>query len=184
MKKQDLAITISAITISLCAFFVSIYQSRILNRQTEIMQEQKHAAVWPRLFIAKNTSNNIYQFTLQNDGVGPAIIKYVEVRLNGKIEKSWRAMINKICPHDLPVSISMINNRVVKPGETIFMCGIHGNEAVKEFIKSKNKNISIDIYYESIYGRIWRLYQESNKSFCVPVSVDSYPSDTGNSFQN
>ena len=184
MRKHDMIITGAAVFISFCAFFVSIYQTTVLKKQTDIMNEQKEAAVWPRLFTARNTGPNVLQFTLQNDGVGPALIKYIEVTMDGSPYASWSDMfyvLNDSC--EARASISMINNRVIKAGESVILCSLMDEDFINSFYKKRPK-IGIDIYYESVYGRLWRLHQVPSKKFAVPKLVDSYPVNSDREFMN
>ncbi|MRT93491.1 hypothetical protein [Ancylomarina sp. 16SWW S1-10-2] len=184
MKRLNTILTYTAIFISFCAFFVSIYQTQVLKKQTEIMQEQQQAAVWPRLFIARSTSSNIYQYQLKNDGVGPAIIKYVEISIDGKAYKTWDDIISSISGQKgNSLSRSMINNRVIRSCENVIMFSINDVELIKKIYKQKSK-ITIDIYYTSVYGKCWRLKQESGQPFAVPEIVDDYPRTKDSEFMN
>ena len=177
-------ITGAAVFISFCAFFVSIYQTSVLKMQTDIMNEQKEAAVWPRLFTARNTGSNLHQFTLQNDGVGPALIKYVEVTMDGTSYKRWGDMfyvLNDSC--EARIAISMINNRVIKSGESVVLCNLIDNDLIN-IINTKRPKFDIDIYYESVYGRLWRLHQSSSSKFATPELVDRYPVNSEREFMN
>jgi len=184
MNRLNSILTYSAIFISFCAFFVSIYQTQVLKIQTEIMQEQQHASVWPRLFLARNESPNNYEFSLKNDGVGPAIIKYVEMSIDGKSYKTWNDIFENISGEKKNhIYKSMINNRVIRAGEEVITCGTIDTVLVKK-IYARQAKITIDIYYMSIYGRCWRLKQETGKGFTVPELVDDYPRTKEREFMN
>lgn len=146
MKRLNSILTYTAIFISFCAFFVSIYQTQVLKKQTEIMQEQQHAAVWPRLFAARASGDNTYQFIIKNDGVGPAIIKYVEISIDGKAYKNWEDIIGSISDQEeCTTRKSMISNRVIRSGEKIIMCEIDDIELIKKCINNAPKSLSIFI---------------------------------------
>ena len=83
----ELILAGSAIFIGLCAFVVSIYQTRVLEEQATVMQEQKHASVWPRLLVARNTGPGQCTIFIRNEGVGPAQINYVEITVDGEPKK-------------------------------------------------------------------------------------------------
>jgi len=184
MKRLNSILTYTAIFISFCAFFVSIYQTQALKTQTEIMQEQQHASVWPRLFISRNTGPNIHQIVLQNDGVGPAIIKSVEISLDGKTYKSWDDLFSAINgKKDNSISKSFVNNRVIKSGQQIIMCNLLDIELINKMNQLYPK-ITFDIYFTSVYGRCWRLKQETGKPFAVPEMVEDYPKNNEFEFMN
>jgi len=68
MKTSDKILTFVAVFISCLALTVSIVQTRI-------MQKQSHASVWPRLSNGQGFGPDYFNYTVNNDGVGPAIIK-------------------------------------------------------------------------------------------------------------
>jgi len=184
MKRLNSILTYTAIFISFCAFFVSIYQTQALKLQTEIMQEQQHASVWPRLFAGRLTGPKTYNYNLQNDGVGPAIIKYVEISLDGKIYKTWEDILSSINGEkDYSIYKSIISNRVIRPGEQVTMCGLRDVELINKMHKL-NPKVTIDIYFTSVYGRCWRLKQETGKPFAVPEMVEDYPKNNEFEFMN
>ena len=70
MKTSDKILTLLAVFISFLALTVSTIQTSILQKQT-------YAAVWPRLSNGQGQGADYYIATVNNDGVGPAIITSV-----------------------------------------------------------------------------------------------------------
>ncbi len=70
------------------ALFVSAY--------TAYMQRQQvRAAVWPILEF--DTSNGpMIRFTVDNKGVGPAIIRHVAVKVDGQPVRDWNEALDKL----------------------------------------------------------------------------------------
>ena len=182
-SKYELAITLSAIFISLCAFFVSIYQTNVLKEQTTLMQEQQHATVWPRLFIARTTGSGISKFIIRNDGVGPAQIRHVEVRVRGQIMKRWNEVLAALTNKNSFTTVKTnINNRVIRSGDEFAMLNIL-DESTADSVNANSKNITIIVYYSSIYGRTWVLNQDFGKQgFAIPEQVETTEYNEDNQF--
>jgi hypothetical protein len=72
-------ISIAATIVSVCALFLSVYQT-ILSRQ------QQSASVWPKLVISNAYFNDgeFYRLDIRNVGIGPAVIKSVNIVQAGK----------------------------------------------------------------------------------------------------
>ncbi|MEM9258043.1 MAG: hypothetical protein AAGA62_00270 [Bacteroidota bacterium] len=66
-----------AIVISLVGTGVSIIEARILREQQNLMMEEKAASVWPYVtesnLVRQDSNSLIIEFSLRNDGVGPAL---------------------------------------------------------------------------------------------------------------
>src|SRR3984893_1376958 len=78
---------IIATLVGFCALCVSGY--------TAYMQRQQvRAAVWPILEF--DSSNGPIHFTLANEGVGPAIIRHVIVKVDDQPVKNWIEVLDKL----------------------------------------------------------------------------------------
>jgi hypothetical protein len=65
------------------AFCVSVGTLGIYVYQAKVMKEQQHVSVWP--YMDWNTSNvDDYRIEARNKGIGPAIIRKVDMRVGGK----------------------------------------------------------------------------------------------------
>lgn len=71
MKTSDKIVAFVAIFISCLALAVSIVQTRLI-------QKQSHAAVWPRLTNGQGFGPDYFEYSISNEGVGPAIISDIE----------------------------------------------------------------------------------------------------------
>ena len=73
----ELLLGVSATFLSLAALIVSIFQ-------TKIAREQQQASVWPRLMLGTSVEEKVFNFSLINQGVGPAIVSKAETAYKGK----------------------------------------------------------------------------------------------------
>jgi hypothetical protein len=97
--------TASALAFSMLALVTSIYQTGLMQSQTELMQKQSRASVWPYLSLGENSTNKrgeeAFTWRIDNNGVGPARIESVVVSVDGKPYTTWAKVYHALSP-DLP----------------------------------------------------------------------------------
>lgn len=159
--RTELIIAISAIVISLATLCVYIYQARIMIHQAELMQSQQHFSVWPHVESSTSVSSKngvpVEAFLeVENKGIGPAIVKKIEVRLNGKIIKNNQLVPTLLGTDTLNVSTSAVENRVIAPGEKIRAFYLTDSQLILKLatIIQKQKFEYI-ICYCSVYDDCW-----------------------------
>ena len=164
--KAESIVPFSAFVVSMCAIVISLVE-------VKVMDEQKQASVWPRVFTARNTASDSFQVMVRNAGVGPAQIKYVEVLVDGKAQKSWSEVYKKITSNDKGrFRQGTLTNNVITPGETIFPLTINGEGANK--FNADVERLKIKLCYCSIYERCWFLDEttERNAGLATPEPVE------------
>ncbi len=166
--------------VSVCALMVSIYQTRIMTEQRELMFEQAKAEVWPHISMGVSKGHNqdgsIAKFIIGmgNDGVGPAIIKGVRVTYKGQTAENWWDLFDQFEKPDSVetyISNSSINDRIVKIDEEFAALDLDNNLPLAQIFYREAKLIQIEVLYESIYGDSW-LYTHSFGKKDVTQTVD------------
>jgi hypothetical protein len=103
---------IIATLVGVSALCVSAYTAHV-------QREQVRAAVWP--ILEYSTSNGpMIRFTLDNKGVGPAIIRHVMITVDGTAVPNWTEVLQKLLgpsPHHF--SQSNLNGHVLSAGESM-----------------------------------------------------------------
>jgi hypothetical protein len=93
-RLADLSIALSAIVISLISLSVAIHHGRV-------QQKLVAANSWP--FLRFDTSNDFgegkqtFSLSIINSGVGPALLKSLVVRYQGKPVRGWLELLQKCC---------------------------------------------------------------------------------------
>jgi hypothetical protein len=148
-----------ATLVGLCALCVSAYTAYV-------QRQQVRAAVWPILEF--DSSNAPIHFILANKGVGPAIIRHVVVRVDGKPVRNWKEALERILgPGEHLGSESDMSGRVFAAAEsmTVFTPRDPENNPLN-FDKSNplwvkmNKDrlrVTVEICYCSTLGECWTL---------------------------
>lgn len=143
--------TIMALSISILALCVSVYEANI-------MRSQQKATVWPYLWLSQGYNSEGFSFNAGNNGIGPALIKSVEVRYKGELIKDMSELLDKIKPdHKLgynQLRMSSFNQTVMKAGEERQIFFMPWNEETREMVKSM-QYVSIKVQYCSVLEDCW-----------------------------
>ena len=166
LRNPQNVIAIGVTVISLCALIVSVQQTQIMKEERELMREHSRKSVWPRIEWGTAKSHNLidrsvekYAIYVTNSGIGPAIITDVRIGYKGTFARNWWDLFRlQEIPDTINTNISnrSFNNKIVKVGETIEILNLNHNPALADAYYQRTKGISIEIYYESIYGEKWK----------------------------
>jgi hypothetical protein len=112
--------SVLALGASFLALSIGAYQARIMNVQTQLMQKQARAAVWPYISIGYSISDQGeklgYTWQIDNDGVGPARIESVTMSLDGKPMHSWDEVFRAIFGNAaVPATYTQFDGKVIAP---------------------------------------------------------------------
>ena len=123
--------------IALCALFTSVWQAKITKQHNKL-------TVKPYLDFSIVQDNEEHKVSISNQGFGPAIIKKVKFRYNGKeYADLYDALKAANERKNVIGSFKYGKNSIVAPGTTKLL--IHLKER-------RFRNIQVVILYESIYG--------------------------------
>ena len=166
MKTSDKILTFSAIFISVLALVVSIFQTRI-------MQKQSKAAVWPSLSNGQSYGPAHYIYTVNNDGVGPALIKKVTFNYKGTKFKRTNKLIDylaeletKETKQSMRLNYEYANiheGRVLRPEQEVKVFNAQDSIGVYLGFKYLNET-EIFIEYCSIYDECWLMHNDTIKA--------------------
>ena len=156
--------------------------------ERELLREYSRASVWPslELTLAKghNTSDGSIKklvLTLTNNGVGPAIVTDVSVTYRGKSASDWWHLFKlQEVPDSIETYISnrSVNGQVIKIGEAVELLNLNDNIPLARAFYERSQDLSIEIYYESIYKEKW-LHNGENT-----IKLDNYiPLPEANQFR-
>jgi len=164
---SDKILSLSAMFMSACTLLVLIYQ-------TNLMRKQQYLSVYPYLQLM-NYGVPTYNFTLTNNGVGPALIKAVRVHYQGEVYETDLAsyLLRTISPKD---SIDFTHSNIFKgqlipPNMPIPIVQLVGEDKVGEGKLRKLINddkLDFEIEYASIYGERW-VFSKKNT---IPRKLD------------
>jgi hypothetical protein len=150
----------AAILLSLAALVVSVVQTRILAAQ-------QRAAVWPRLQLDMSHLDDNFSVVLSNAGVGPAIVRSVEMRVHGRAYPTmWRLAQSEVMPamgdrlDATPRFYSdVVPGAVLRPGDETNPLLTQRNETLARRLTALTADTSFHarIGYSDVYGACWML---------------------------
>ena len=146
---SGLFISIAAIVVSVCALFISVFEVRI-------MREQQHAQAWPYVEWLPTFTKSGFTVDVENKGVGPALIRDVEISIDGEPIADYDDFLGEILERDTGIfySYSTLSKRVLKPGENVTILKVSNEQDVQKIINTE-KSVEMKICYCSVYNTCW-----------------------------
>jgi hypothetical protein len=163
--------------IAIAALLVSALTAGTLVYQTRVIGDQFAATIWPYLDLGTTFDVNGETIEVTNDGVGPALIRSAQLRVDGRAVRAWndyiRALLqdpdvrsafirtrNRVLTGSAPqfgLSMSSIGpSSTLRPGESktllkIMMTGSFPTALAKH-------TLVLDFCYCSLNGSCWTLH--------------------------
>lgn len=177
--------TIIATLVGVSALFVSGYTAHV-------QRQQVRAAVWPILEYGTSNTPKI-RFTLDNKGMGPAIVRNVVVRVDGEPVRTWGDALQKLLgPADYKYTQATISGRTFSTGEAMDVMVPHDfdgspltfekSAALWTALNEKRSRAAIEICYSSTLGDCWVLRRDAN-SRSTTTEVRTCPDNSAISFE-
>lgn len=158
-KSPEMIVALSALLIGLVTAFTSIYSAYV-------DREYARASVWPRLEIFRSFDGNSFSYGVNNNGTGPALIKYAKIKDGSKYIKAWKEI-----KAFQDIIQSHISHRTLPPQNSITPVYYKG-EDVKTFVKA-DSSISIELCYCSIYEECWVIDRSNQPTPVEACSIDN-----------
>ncbi|MBK8044495.1 MAG: hypothetical protein IPK21_18650 [Haliscomenobacter sp.] len=147
----------TGVAIGLVAILINIITVSVYMYQAKIMREQLHSSSWPYLewLLVYNQEQGL-KLEITNNGVGPALIKDVEMRLKGVPINPDSLFVELIGTDYFPHLTSRVQNRVLSPQNSIKAFQITNQEWSGKIFNNLNASrFEFLVCYESIYGDKW-----------------------------
>ena len=154
--------------VAICALLVSGIAAGASAYQSWVVSQQFGASVWPYLSVDTTTSPNGAVVSLTNDGLGPALIRSAQLRVDGRIVKSWFEYFN-VLNHDptfvrvtkksalRQASTSSVDaSTTVRPGDSKMLVSLVLAKGIPVSLLLRHL-VSLDICYCSLNDRCWTL---------------------------
>ncbi|TAN03466.1 MAG: hypothetical protein EPN36_12975 [Rhodanobacteraceae bacterium] len=143
--RWDAAAAIIASLVGLLALVVAGYTAYI-------QRQQVRAQVWPYLLGGFSGGNK--ELIWINKGVGPAIIRNVEVSIDGKPQANWTAVFQTL--HIAPPKFfqSTLNDNVISAGEKVDWLQFRDKADYDQF-KLIEPRLHVKVCYCSTLGDCW-----------------------------
>ena len=167
-------VSAAATLIAIIALATAVYQAKL-------MRDQAKASVWPYL-IQGNSGNNGYARVIQNVGLGPALIRAFEVRVDGRPMHNWKEVADS-----MHVTLSWRGERsttfragLVLPTNTLTeLLELPDSADVRAF-RSRVDHLTTWVCYCSLYGDCWTQVAGTYE----PTPVKACTDDPARRFEN
>ena len=174
--RLDLLIAVCALLISSLAAGASYWQARVMEVQTNVLQQQLGAQVWPYIGTSMSIADNTVKIGIENDGLGPAILRNAVVTVDGKSESSFLDVLHAVLgPHlvargkvshetNMRLDESTLGpGSVLRSGQEIDMLTFSSKRFAGP-MESANRRINVRICYCAVLpGKCWLADTSSTK---------------------
>lgn len=154
--------TYAALILSLVAISISLLE-------VSTMRTQQHASVWPYLQIKSSYSAEGFQTFIENKGVGPAMIKRFNVKVDDKIVEGFDQIVVAVVGQQNAFSYDIYqasdpDKSVLSAGEQFRLFSVPLQTKGEEkktfkpgvlFAQESFKRVEISLCYCSIYEHCW-----------------------------
>jgi len=116
-RDPEFWIAIGALAVSAIAMLSSVLQFTV-------QRSQERAAAWPFISLNKAYSSEGFAFVVQNKGMGPALVRRVDVFLDGRPVEGWPGVLDGLYGAGHPygwdrIGATDVEDRVFAPGERV-----------------------------------------------------------------
>jgi hypothetical protein len=169
--RLDFFIAIAAVLVSGLTAGTLIYQTRVIG-------DQFSATIWPYLSVSTTYDPNGETIEVTNDGVGPALVRSAQLRVDGRDVRAWNDYVS-VLAHDPEVRKAFLRTRTallagsashptlsmssigpsstLRPGETYTLLKVSFLESLPSQALARH-SVAIDFCYCSLNGSCWTLH--------------------------
>ena len=158
LTRPQTMIALSAVVLSICGLFVSIYEASLIR-------QHQRASVWPHVAVTPSINQGSVRLFVQNAGVGPARIEAAAVLVDGEVKEDWEDVFLTIMEGPTRVSAyqSLINGQVLPANsreERILEISAETAEMNAEPTRVLSRKIlegavDVQVCYCSVYDECW-----------------------------
>jgi hypothetical protein len=119
-----------------------------------IERQQVRAQVWP--YLEAGYSGSFYHYVWINRGVGPAVVKSVQVLVNGEPQQNWKTVQRALRIPPFQYHQSGLSGTVVSPGQTLQWLTFEKKADYENFSRAADQaNVQTKVCYCSTLGDCW-----------------------------
>jgi hypothetical protein len=169
--------------IAIAAVLISALTAGTLFYQTRVIGDQFAATIWPYLSVGTTYDTDGETIEVTNDGVGPALIRSAQLRVDGRSVGAWNDYIKVLAaePAMRPIwrraraaaiarpgnraTISMTSigpSSTLRPGETRTLLKLLFTSNVPAQALSRHA-VALDLCYCSLNGSCWTVHAMSGR---------------------
>lgn len=153
-------IAIAALIVSVSAVVVGLYEA-------SLQRHHDRAEVWPHAEIQVLTKPTGASLTLENTGIGPAIIQSVVVTVDGHLQHTWNEALRILNGAEpAPFGNSSAVQHGLRPGDRLALLDLPVADLPRNFWTSIAR-VGLRVCYASVFDEHWIV---ESKALGGPVS--------------
>lgn len=154
---------LAAGVVGFSALGVSVYEAYL-------MREQQRASVWPIVEAwSFHMSGEGFGVNVANKGIGPALLRLVEVSVEGQPKHSWGQLFGDLLDTEsVAYNMAAISGNVLAAGEALTIFQVAPEHNSKAY-HDASERVSLRICYCSVFDECWVL-QLDNLKAGVPLT--------------
>jgi len=158
------------------ALIVSISSVLMLGYQTNLIQQQYSATIWPYLSVSTTTNpdSGSREILLENDGLGPALVRSAQLEIDGKPASSWNDYLavlmgdlrreNRVRHISIGSSTSDLSaSTIVRAGQSQNLLKVFLSPSARIDVLLRH-SLAIEVCYCSLNNSCWQLRSVAGKS--------------------
>jgi hypothetical protein len=182
------------LVIAVCALLVSALATAASWWQSHVVAEQLSSQVWPYLTFSTTYDPQYVSFEVDNDGLGPAIIRSAVLTIDGKPYAdpvaAFRRVFTRPKHGHFGARLSGISpGSVIRAGGATRLFRLDGDWAVRQFAAAtKAGRFDFRVCYCSLLGNCWLVSAKQQTEdpqavrVCPPGGADQYHVGVGTAF--
>ena len=149
-REPESFIALAALIVSLSAVAVGLYEA-------SLQRAHDRAEVWPHVEISTFTTPRGASLSLENTGLGPAIVNSVVVSVDRKPLHNWNEVLRMLLGREPgPFNNRTVIDHALRAGDKVELIGLTQQDIPPSFWKSIAR-VSMKVCYRSAFGEHWLL---------------------------
>jgi hypothetical protein len=175
------------LVIAVCALLVSSLATAASWWQTRVIQQQLSAQVWPYVSVSEGISNDTVSIDVDNDGLGPAILRSAELRVDGRPVDFIGALhailgpnVIARVPHGERISLNLSSGTpgtVLRPSQTYNVFALTSKRFARSFLLGSKRGAFRICYCSILPDTCWMFDSSSTgdpekRAACPEIKTD------------
>lgn len=147
-REPETFIALAALIVSVTAVIVGIYEA-------SLQRAHDRAEVWPHLEISTWENGSTVSVRLDNTGLGPAVVKSLEVRVDGTPQQNWSGALGALFGHEPPPhSNATVVNHALRGGDRVEFFAMARKDLPRSFW-AWIQRVVVRACYASVFDSYW-----------------------------
>lgn len=172
--------------LAIAALLTSALTTATLVYQTHVIQQQYSASIWPYLNVLTTNDGNRESIAIQNDGLGPLLIRSAQLSVDGAKVASWNAFVRILLRHGgrhypgrkgssvSNSSATVDASTTIRPGGSMQIFAVHFAKGTAVASDLLTHHIAVDFCYCSLNNNCWKLHATPGvMSGSIPQPISS-----------